>query len=880
MDDKFILMNMDDARSKKIAEVLGNETCKKILGYLAENKEKSEEDMSKDLNMKLNTVEYNLKKLLEAGLVEKATNFFWSRRGKKINLYKVAKKHIVISPRSIKPNMNILKTIIPVVFVAAIALILILTLNTNKPEETSNNLKNFNSLEEIKSFLKENQDSSNFYGARGALTESLSPSANMAKSSDSSATTSADASQKSSADDYSTTNIQVEGVDEADIVKNDGKYIYVLSGSKVIIVEAYPAEEMKILSEINKTGVMELFINGDKLIIFSSDYKGTSEIIISTYDVSDRSSPKLDDEISLEGNYVTSRMIGNYVYLIDNQYIGYDNPILPMLSINGVQEKIAATDIAYFPNPDTSYTFTNVLALDLDSGEHSLKTYLTGASYNIYVSENNIYLTYTKTMSYNTYFDDLVTEIIMPLLSEPEKSQVEEIMTSDKQLYEKSNEISTIVQDYSESLKGIEKENFDSSLLEETTKFSEELQKKTQKTVVHKINVDKLDISYITNEEVPGYLLNQFSMDEYKGNFRIATTTGDSWGSRTSSLNHIFVLNKDLETIGGVDDLAKGERIYSTRFMGERAYMVTFRQVDPLFVIDLSNPKSPEVLGQLKVTGFSNYLHPYDENHIIGIGKEASEEGRVQGLKIALFDVSDVSNPIEQAKYELKEQWSDSNALYDHKAFLFDKEKQLLVLPVSYTKEVKLNYVQGEILVGFNDDVTKVQAESLAESYDLTYKSVFTSPDAWQDPLLKSLLIYVPEGKEQEWIETFEKQSIVDYAELNGMASSSNLQTRYEYWQGAFVFNINENKISLRGKIDHNQSESQDYSYLAYVQRSLYMDNVLYTISQQKIKANSLTDLSAIGSVDLPYEQQYYYGYGYATSVGGNSGIDAEVMIK
>ena len=284
-------------------------------------------------------------------------------------------------------------------------------------------------------------------------------------------------------------------------------------------------------------------------------------------------------------------------------------------------------------------------------------------------------------------------------------------------------------------------------------------------------------------------------MDEYNGDFRIATTTGSSWSG--DSLNHLFVLNEDMEIVGSVDDLAKGERIYSVRFMGNRAYMVTFKQVDPLFVIDLSDSENPKVLGYLKVTGYSSYLHPYDENHIIGVGKEASEEGRVQGVKIALFDVSDVSNPKEIGKYEISEGWSDSEALWDHKAFLFDKERGLLVIPVSYNKQIEVRDSEGR------------------------------------------------------------------------------LYPNYEYWQGAFVFDVDLRGIDLRGKIQHESKESDNYYYSSgeYVRRSLYMDDILYTISQRMIKANGLDDLGEINKVELPYSQEDYPIY-YAESGVGVGGVE------
>jgi uncharacterized secreted protein with C-terminal beta-propeller domain len=175
-------------------------------------------------------------------------------------------------------------------------------------------------------------------------------------------------------------------------------------------------------------------------------------------------------------------------------------------------------------------------------------------------------------------------------------------------------------------------------------------------------------------------------MDESDKYFRIATTTSHAWGV-TASKNNVYILDADLKIIGKLEDLAPGEQIYSTRFMSDRLYLVTFKKVDPLFVIDLKDPTAPKVLGKLKIPGYSNYLHPYDETHIIGLGKEAvdSESGNFawyQGVKLSLFDVSDVANPREVAKLEIGNRGTDSPALSDHKAFLFSREKNLLVIPI------------------------------------------------------------------------------------------------------------------------------------------------------------------------------------------------------
>jgi len=300
------------------------------------------------------------------------------------------------------------------------------------------------------------------------------------------------------------------------------------------------------------------------------------------------------------------------------------------------------------------------------------------------------------------------------------------------------------------------------------------IQTQTQATGIHRINIDKGEIDYQASGQVPGYVLNQFSMDEYEGYFRIATTDWAEWASR----NNVYILNMDLDTIGSVEDLAPGETIHSARFMGNRCYLVTFKKIDPLFVIDLTNPTSPEVLGQLKVTGYSDYLHPYDETHIIGIGKETIEgEGGdfawYQGIKISLFDVTDVTEPKEIAKYEIGDRGTDSPILRDHKAFLFDRERNLLVIPVTVAKIDPTQY-PGEV-------------------------------PAW---------------------------------------------TCGEFvWDGAYVFSISLEGLELRGTVTHLPNSYYQPTYS--IQRSLYIDNVLYTVSELKIKMNSLTDLDSISEINL-----------------------------
>ncbi|MFH1310779.1 MAG: beta-propeller domain-containing protein [Nanoarchaeota archaeon] len=733
-EDKFILIGLDDDRSKKIAEVLGNKTCKKIIDHLVETKEASEKDISDKLNIPINTIEYNLKKLLDSGLIEKTKNFFWSKKGKKIDIYKLANKHIVISPKS-KPDLSVLKTILPIIVVVAFvfALIALLQIPSETPQDQE--INKFSSLKELKDFIKENT----IEGGRGGIMETfagVAPAMETSKSADTS-------SQSNEANDYSSTNIQVQGVDEADIIKNDGKYIYAVSENKLIILDAYPAEDMEILSEINfnNEGIRGIFINENKLIAFSNNYgsilyesevrcmaigcvipQQESKTNIYIYNIEDRKNPELENSISVSGNYHDSRMIGDYVYIINNQYI-YKDGVLPVIETNKATKVIEADEIYYTPIKDYSFQYTIILAVNIETGEVSEKTLLTGMTQNIFVSKENIYTTFIK---YPQWYHPM---------------------------------------------KEVEQE----SLIE--------------KTIINKFLIDEDKIEYLSTGEVDGHILNQFSMDEYEGNFRIATTIGEVWDSRIKSTNNVYILDEELNLIGKLEGLAPGESIYSVRFMGEKGYVVTFKKIDPLFVIDLSNPENPEVLGKLKIPGYSDYLHPYDENHIIGIGKDTVEaedelnEQRdldfawYQGVKIAIFDVSDVENPIEMHKIVIGDRGTDSLTLQDHKAFLFDREKELLVIPIT---------------------LAEIQSEP-------------TSDHQYGEFTFQGAYVY--------------NVNLKDGFELNGR----------------ITHNTQEDELKRGYYFDWNNQ----------IQRALYMDDVLYTFSTSKIKSNDLKNLDEINVVEL-----------------------------
>ncbi len=699
-----------------------------------------------------------------------------------------------------------------VIVIAGIAIYIAEQNHPITPEEGG--LKQFASETELKDFLNNNREQmSTGFGNYGMMYES---SIQMTK------TASAPMDSSGGSTEYSRTNVQVEGVDEPDIVKNDGNYIYMITGNKLVIVDAYPAANAKILSETALNGnPRNIFLNKDKLVVFGARYdyeygplplsgqasvqakpsmmpirRYESRTYIEVYNIKDRSNPVLKRNFTITGNYFDARMIGNHAYAVVNlpAYYYGDPILLPYVSENNQKISIPASEIYYFDFPDYSYSFSSIISINImdDKEASNIKTYLTGSSQNMFVSTENIYLSRTMENYWQT-LDKIVPNVIEPVLPENVANRINEIANSNT-----SNKWASIEEEfnkYLDSLSEKEKTDVQSNAEKKMAEFQQRMMKEREKTAINKISISDGKIKYVGQGTVPGTVLNQFSMDEHDGYFRIATTTGNVWSQGVDmAKNHIYILDKDMEIAGMVKDLAPGERIYSARFIGDRAYLVTFKKVDPLFVIDMKDPKNPKVLGKLKIPGYSDYLHPYDENHIIGIGKEAveAEEGDFawyQGIKLALFDVSDPQNPREISKYNIGDRGTDSFALNDHKAFLFDRQKNLLVIPVTVAEIDESKYANEKVPANMYGD-------------------------------------YV--------------------------------------FQGAYVLNLDtQNGFQLKGKVTHVEDDSLLKSGSYYysdssVKRSLYIDNVLYTVSDAMIKANDLDSMNEISKIKLPRTKPYY----------------------
>lgn len=562
-----------------------------------------------------------------------------------------------------------------------------------------------------------------------------------------------DSSTLESTKEYSTTNIQVENVDEADITKTDGDYIYSLSENDVMITDVKVPEQMKIvakISESNENNVPEdLILYQDKLIVIYENIKSShsydtrgNTTYVAIYDISNRENPKKVKNYELEQPYYTSRCLEGRLYVIASGRLKKEkDDIVTYYKEDGEQIDYGFSKINRIKDLDTDYQ-TILSMFDLNKTQENVKisSYLMNIE-NAYVSQNNIYL---LNKIYKSNDEPKITDIF------GWKGILGVFDYDDREDDEKSGYYTDI---------------YKFNLLEDgSIKFDKKASEK-------------------------GTTINQFSIDEYQDNLRLALY--DNTGSQ------VVIFDKDMKKIGETQKLAEGERMYASRFLGERAYLVTYQTVDPLFVIDLKNPSNPEVLGELKIPGYSMYLHPYDDNHIIGIGMQTEEKinrntsgkvtstiATVTGMKMALFDVSDVQNPVQISETVIGDNRTTSAILTNHKAMLFSKGKELLAIPVN-------NYQEDFEIKASTDD----------------YSSMVSNYTNYSKP-------YISEGY--------------------------------------FVYKINlTDGLNLKGTITHEKQASRGYSKSSRLLRGLYIENNLYTISEDYIKINQLEDLKEINQLKI-----------------------------
>ena len=544
--------------------------------------------------------------------------------------------------------------------------------------------------------------------------------------------------------DFSKTNIQVENVDEADVIKTDGEYIYSLSDNKVIITDARDPQNTKVVFELTSTSYSgtspeEILLYGNDLIVIGT-MRGPMTTV-EVYDITSKENPIEKEAYCVNGRYYTSRLTDGKLYVLSTGHLDYDDGKVDNSYVeNSVTRYISYNDIYYFNNKlTTAQTTISTLDLDKEKAKVDVSMYLLALD-NIYVSQDNMYLVADNYYNQKISFLPAFIRLMGP----------KGIIGEAKDLYEED--------DY----------------------FYDD------ETTIYKFALNNGKIKYVGKAKEEGYTIDQFSLDEYNSNLRVALYTDK--GSR------VAIFNDKMKKIGETEKVARGEKMYSSRFIGDRGYLVTYLNTDPLFCIDLSDPKNPEILGELQISGYSTYLHPYDETHLIGIGYESevktnrNSEGKVTsqyavitGMKMALFDVSNINNPIKISDTQIGDKYTRSAILTNHKALLFSKEKGIIAIPVNtYEKELEISSTNGDL-------------SSLESSYTTNSKEYRT--------------------------------------------------------EGYLVYGINlEDGFVPKGFIDHSETDPKSYSGTNLI-RGVYIKDYLFTVSQGMVKVNKLDTLEQVASV-------------------------------
>jgi inhibitor of cysteine peptidase len=471
-------------------------------------------------------------------------------------------------------------------------------------------------------------------------------------------------SSDSSAASFTGTNVQVQGVDEPDRVKTDGTHLFVSTQNSVSIINAYPPSSASVLSTLKfpNVNVLGLEMTKDRLmvidqksgsgiayqktgggIMYQRPSGGASAVELLLYDVSNLNSPRLMQNESIPGAYVAARLADGYVYGVIQQpsYIfsgqGNATAVLPTASNNGTAAQLPASSVYYTSNTAQISYYTVIPSISMATGKENTVTVLTGPSATVYVSTSNIYVVYTN------YPD----------------------------LFSTHNIVGDVYTGGAVSVSDVQQ---------------------AQNSTILRAAYSGGSVVVKAAGVVPGSVLNQFSLDEYNGNFRVATGRFAVVGGSPTRSNDVYVLDLGMNQVSALRNIAPGENIYAVRFVGNLGYVVTFMQIDPLFVISFKDIAKPVILSELKVSGYSDYLHPLPGGYLIGVGKDAVPSSTIKnvafylGLKLSLFRVFDNGTSMQVSKLLIGDRGTDSPVLTDHLAFTFDSTRNVTIIPLTLYK--------------------------------------------------------------------------------------------------------------------------------------------------------------------------------------------------
>ncbi len=647
------------------------------------------------------------------------------------------------------------------------------------------NINKIESWEELRSLLKNNSffESSSFANAQIQNTT-------QSKLND---------ADKDSGLDFSKINTWINGADEADIIKTDGRYIYALSATSIFIIDAYPDKNAKLLAEIQfREQPREFLISDNRLVVLGDSSLTEQDVVresnysyIKIFDTSDKSSPKELRHLDIEGDYVNSRLINDHLYFISSVssfiYVREDS-ILPKILENNenvnceLANDCVVPDIYYFNVPYDSYNFVSINSINIQENQDATKSkfYILPSSQNIFLSSDNLYLSYAKYLSEYQFETEVMVDLLHTVLSDKNKNIIKSINFAESHILnegEKQTKVRAVLEYQIDLMDTAEQEIFQQTLEQKILEKYSELSNELEKTVIHKINFDKGDVKYQDFGEVNGYIASKLSMNEKDGNLFIFTSKNHIWPNHLKNQNNvvhnIYALNNSLKEKGRLEGLIEGAQIDSVNFVEDRVYLKVIEENKPLLVIDISEAESLKTIGEIKIPDFFNYLHSYSNNIFIALGREIeeNEQGAIaKGVKLSLLDTSNIHELGELGSQVLGGVDSDSVALYDHKTLLFSKNKDLLIVPVSIKN---------------------------------SEKGIFGNQD----------------------------------------------------FDGVVLFNVSPQGFSLKGLVNHNDltatttdaiSVSRPYHH--GIKRSIFINDILYTFSDYGLKLSSLESLNTLGS--------------------------------
>lgn len=563
-----------------------------------------------------------------------------------------------------------------------------------------------------------------------------------------------------------------------DIVKTNADYTYSLVRNDLIILKTNPASEAKIINRISfESRPQNILVSGNSLVVYGVDNKIVSESLfkkfrrqnsytyLKVYDISDPLNPKLVRDLNFEGTYNSARLVGDYVYFLTNTPGSYfdGEPLLPrVLNNNEVLSPACADDntscfapeVFYFDITYNSFNFLNITALNIKNNNEAIsgQVYLLDNNQNIYVSPNNIYITYTSTINEYSLEQAAKRELIYAKLNVEDQDKINKIETSPDYILnndEKKLKVGNVIDNYIESLTSDDQLILQAEIDQSITKKTEEQAKEIGKTSIYRFSMGS-KVAYEALGEINGQVIDNYSIDENGGYLRVATVLEQNSLADSNKSNdfysNLYILDKDLKLVGSLENLATTNEIKAARFTGNRVYFSTDKSDDPLYVIGLSDLAKPSVLGAIKVPGTYNYLLPFDSNgnKLISFGKDVSSNNK--GLKLSLFDFIDLQKPKELDNYTIGDETSDSIALRDIKTFryFYSDTQKLLLIPAALQDKGNLSFAgvlvfslvdnrliqKGKIDHSYGGHFTAVDSTNGFDYHDNTVKRSFYSNDS------------------------------------------------------------------------------------------------------------------------------------------------------